>query len=76
MSRDPLTRWKWETPPTPCCKRDFRSGTGLFCAHQLSYLHAVCHANFFTIPTLVQGFHWYWHLMPDISDILVQGWES
>jgi len=30
MSRDPLTSWKWETPPTPCCKRDFRSSPALY----------------------------------------------
>ena len=29
MSRDPLTKWKWETPLSLCCKRVHRRGTGL-----------------------------------------------
>ena len=29
MSRHPLTKWKWETPLTPFCKRVYRRGTGL-----------------------------------------------
>ena len=28
MSRDPLTKWKWETPLTPFWKRVYRRGTG------------------------------------------------
>lgn len=30
MSRDPMTRWKWETPLTSVCKRDLRVLTALF----------------------------------------------
>ena len=31
MSRDPLTYFKWETSPTPFCKRVYRPGTVLTC---------------------------------------------
>ena len=31
ISRDPLTQFKWEIPPTPNCERVYRAGTGLLC---------------------------------------------